>query len=165
MPEMLQVVCRRRHRRDLRHLLRCAPRQDRRRGSRRRMTATIWPTPRGATGSRIRASAPVPRRPTAERRLRPGKAETVSWKIELAGDVQKRRQQRTLDLSRVHELRDCQDLDRASSPVRSAHAIAELVGSRSIPTLQRASPPYVLYVSSISAGATMARPVVPRGGR
>src|SRR5262249_40941409 len=99
--------------------------------------------------------------------IRPGKAETVSRKIKFPRDVQERRQQRTLcDLSRVHELRDREDLDRGSVFARQIGARHRGVGGTQIdPDAVPCFTGHIsFYPSSISAGATMVRPVVTMGG-
>ena len=166
---MLQVARRRRNRRELRHLLRRAPRQDRRRAARAGVRQPrLWPTPRGATGSRIRASAPVPRRPTAQRRRRAragGDCRPENrTRRRRTGTTAAANARRPLPRSRVAGSAG-RSIAVASSPVRSAHAIAELVVPEIDPdAVSWLHQPYVLYASSISAGATMVRPVAPRGG-
>ena len=165
---MLQVARRRGNRRELRHLLRRAPRQDRRRAARAGVRQPRFG--RRHEARRVLGSA-LPRQfpddPPRRGVVRPGEAETVGRKIELAGDVQERRQQRTLgDLSRVHELRNRQDLDRGRVFARQIGARHRGVGRTEIDpdAVSCFTSHIVSYASSISAGATMVRPVVTRGG-
>ena len=134
LPEMLQVARRRGNRRELRHLLRRAPRQNRRRAARAGIRQPRFG--RRDEARRVLGSA-LPRQltddPPRSGVVRPWKAETVSRKIELAGDVEEGRQQRPLgDLSRVHELRDRQDLDRGRVFARQIGARHRGVGRTEI---------------------------------
>ena len=119
----------------------------------------------GFSAPRFRASSPTTHGAAASSAQ--GSARLSGGKVELAGDVEERRQQRARgDLSRVHELRDRQNLDRGRVLVRQIGARHRGVGRAEIDpdAVSRVVSHMVSYATSISAGATMVRPVVPSGG-
>ena len=137
--EMLQILGRGVDRRDVRDLVRRAPRQNRTpSGSRLRTTATTWPRRRGAAGSPLRGFAPVRRPRSAASRPMAGAGCPRENRIRQATYRKDGSSVRAATSPGFTSCGISWMRTRAASPsVVSTHASAQFVVPRSMPTTKR----------------------------